>query len=246
MTCSTTNHLVEHVARAICQARGIDPDEVSFASDGTTGATTISERRLDRQKASANAAIRATLEYVRDNVSERMLAAAVPLADGDPPDDAKRLAAGALLLLSGARDFPNEGEVVPHAAQIVVDFRAMISSLLADIDTKGRGDVSDNPPYPPPITYPAEYDVIPRLRQIQDLLEPNDCHLLGSAILEIIELRERLAPDSRIEGAVRKLRALKRDFNMKGANATTMERAIDLIHSFARPSTAHEEGKTGS
>lgn len=72
MTCSTTNHLVEHVARAICQARGIDPDEVSFASDGTTGATTISERRLDRQKASANAAIRATLEYLRENVSEGM------------------------------------------------------------------------------------------------------------------------------------------------------------------------------
>lgn len=42
------------------------------------------------------------------------------------------------------------------------------------------------------------------------------------------------APDSRIESAIRKLRIIKRDFCMKGANATTLERAIDLMRSFAR------------
>lgn len=35
----------------------------------------------------------------------------------------------------------------------------------------------------------------------------------------------------RIDSAIRKLSILKRDFNMKGANATTMERAIDLLRS---------------
>lgn len=38
--------------------------------------------------------------------------------------------------------------------------------------------------------------------------------------------------DDRIDSAIRKLRILKRDFNMKGAYATTMERAIDLLRSF--------------
>lgn len=96
--------------------------------------------------------------------------------------------------------------------------------------------------HPPPVSYPAEFDVIPRLREIQDLMEPRDCHLLGSAILEIVELRERLQPDDRVDGAIRKLRALKRDFAMKGANATTMERAIDLLRSFARPAKSEVEG----
>ncbi len=36
------------------------------------------------------------------------------------------------------------------------------------------------------------------------------------------------------EAAIRKLKALKRDFNMKGANATTIERAIDLVRGVSR------------
>jgi len=112
--------IVEHVAQAV--------DNIVFHPGINTHAQSCRVAR---------AAIRATLEYLRENVSEKMLAAAVPLADGDPPDDAKRLAAGALLLLSGARIIPNEGDVVPHAAQIVVDFRAMISCALNDIERTG-------------------------------------------------------------------------------------------------------------
>lgn len=93
------------------------------------------------QKA-ARAAIRATMEHLRDNVTPEMLAAAIPLADGDPPAFAKKLAAAALLTLSVSRNIPNEGDVVPHAAQIVVDFRAMLNAALSASlpETTSRGE----------------------------------------------------------------------------------------------------------
>lgn len=45
----------------------------------------------------------------------------------------------------------------------------------------------------------------------------------------------------RIESAIRKLRILKNDFKMKGANATTIERAIDLMNSIDRADPSKAE-----
>ena len=49
--------------------------------------------------------------------------------------------------------------------------------------------------------------------------------------------------DDRIESATRKLKALKRDFGMKGTNATTIERAIDLMRSIGRAAPPQPSGE---
>lgn len=43
-----------------------------------------------------------------------------------------------------------------------------------------------------PLTYPVEYDVLPLMSELQDKVEPTDCYMLGSAMLEIYELRRAL------------------------------------------------------
>lgn len=121
------NPIIEKVARALCEGAGELPDT---ATPHNPHAAFV----WQHYSKDARAAIRATLRHYAENPSVGMLAAAIPLADGDPPADAKRLAAGALLRLSGGRDIKNEGDVVPHAAQIVVDFRSMLNQAIAEID----------------------------------------------------------------------------------------------------------------
>ena len=75
--------IVEHVARAIVQAKGLDPMEPTFASGGTGTAVTVHTRRFNHEISAARAAIRATLHYYMENVSEKMIKAAEPEAHWD-------------------------------------------------------------------------------------------------------------------------------------------------------------------
>jgi hypothetical protein len=46
--------------------------------------------------------------------------------------------------------------------------------------------------YPPPATYPTQFDAIPDLKRLAQKLDGRDFHLLQSSMLEIIELRQRV------------------------------------------------------
>lgn len=56
--------------------------------------------------------------------------------------------------------------------------------------------------------------------------------VLAAALATSAPIPEDDPEDNRAASAIRKLRILKRDFAMKGANATTIERVIDFIKSF--------------
>jgi len=66
-------NIVEHVARELCAARGVDPDgpkfDVYIEGDPVAGIPWAGYR------GEARAAIIATLQYAKDNVSKEMLAA---------------------------------------------------------------------------------------------------------------------------------------------------------------------------
>lgn len=72
-----TMTMIERVARAMCVAKGIDPDEPTHASGGTGIDITVYQRQWQKQVVAARAAIEAMREP-----SEKMAAAFFsPIAD---------------------------------------------------------------------------------------------------------------------------------------------------------------------
>jgi hypothetical protein len=109
MTCSTNSSLVEHVARAICKARGFDPDgptcDIYVEGDPVAGIPWAGYRR------EAKSAIRATLEWLRENPSKAVINAGVN----------HRLST----TLSGSNTWPDDTAAL---------FRAMLSTALKEME----------------------------------------------------------------------------------------------------------------
>jgi hypothetical protein len=60
--------------------------------------------------------------------TKEMLAAALPCADADYTEQDKKIGAAASLLLTGARNIPQEGDAVYAAAGLARDYRMLIAA----------------------------------------------------------------------------------------------------------------------
>jgi hypothetical protein len=84
-------------------------------------------------------------------------------------------------------------------------------------------------------TIHLEYEDRDRRDTAYDWLENHAYAPLSALEPAATEVRQEARRNDRIEGAVRGLERLKSDFAMKGANATTIERAIQALRTLSRP-----------